>query len=64
MNVGQPVIMQAANSSGVLMALRCYIAGQTFEEMGIIRYKTKNAEVVEIFADDVKDAIERFQKGE
>ena len=46
------------------MALRCYIAGQTFEEMGIIRYKTKNAEVVEIFADDVKDAIERFQKGE
>ena len=50
--------------SGVLMALRCYIAGQTFEEMGIIRYKTKNAEVVEIFADDVKDAIERFQKGE
>ena len=32
--------------SGVLMALRCYIAGQTFEEMGIIRYKTKNAEVV------------------
>ena len=50
--------------SGVLMALRCYIAGQAFEEMGIIRYKTKNAEVVEIFADDVKDAIERFQKGE
>ena len=28
--------------SGVLMALRCYIAGQAFEEMGIIRYKTKN----------------------
>ena len=50
--------------SGVLMALRCYIAGQTFEEMGIIRYKTKNAEVVEIFADDVKDAIARFKKGE
>lgn len=49
--------------SGVLMALRCYIAGQTFEEMGIIRYKTKNAEVVEIFADDVKDAIARFKKG-
>ena len=46
------------------MALRCYIAGQAFEEMGIIRYKTKNAEVVEIFADDVKDAIARFKKGE
>jgi hypothetical protein len=33
-------------------------------KMGIIRYKTKNAEVVDIFADDVKDAIARFKKGE
>ena len=49
--------------SAVLMALRCYIAGLPFEEM-VARYKTKNAELIEIFADDVKDAIERFQKGE
>lgn len=49
--------------SAVLMALRCYIAGLPFEEM-VARYKAKNAELIEIFAEDVKDAIRRFQKGE
>lgn len=42
-----------------IVALYCRLV---FGGNGIIRYKIKNAEVVEIF-DDVKDAIERLQKG-
>lgn len=49
--------------SAILMALRCYIAKRPFEEM-VKRFKTKNAEVVEISAEDVREAIQRFEAGE
>ena len=49
--------------SAILMALRCYIAKLPFEEM-VKRFKTKNAEVVEIAEEDVRDAIRRFEAGE
>lgn len=49
--------------SAILMALRCYIAKRPFEEM-VKSFKTKNAEVVEISAEDVREAIRRFEAGE
>ena len=49
--------------SAILMALRCYIAKRPFEDM-VKRFKTKNAEVVEISAEDVREAIRRFAAGE
>lgn len=49
--------------SAILMALRCYIAKLPFEEM-VRNFKTKNAEVVEISADAVREAIRRYQAGE
>ena len=49
--------------SAILMALRCYIAKRPFEDM-VKHFKTKNAEVVEISAEDVREAIRRFAAGE
>lgn len=49
--------------SAILMALRCYLAELPFEEM-VKRFKTKNAEVVEIAAEEVWEAIARFEAGE
>lgn len=49
--------------SAVLMALRCYLAGRPFEEM-VKRYKTKNAEVVVIPAEEIREAAGRFYRGE
>lgn len=49
--------------SAVIMLLRCYIAGLPFDEM-VRHFKTKNAEVVEITADAVREAIRRYQAGE
>lgn len=49
--------------SAVLMALRCYLAGLPFEEM-VKRYKTKNAEVVVIPAEEIREAAGRFYRGE
>lgn len=49
--------------SAVVMALRCYIAGLPFEEM-VKQFRTRNAEVVEIDAEEVREAIARFACGE
>lgn len=49
--------------SAIIMALRCYLAKRPFEEM-VKHFKTKNAELVEISADEVKEAIVRFGAGE
>lgn len=48
--------------SAVLMSLRCFLAGRPFEEM-VANYKTKNAELLEIDAGEIGDAIERFAAG-
>ncbi len=53
----------AVTHSAVLMALRCYLAKLPFEEM-VKRYKTKNAEVVVIPAEEIREAAERFCRGE
>lgn len=49
--------------SAVLMALRCYLAKKPFEEM-VSHFKTRNAEVVRISAENVKEAIARYEAGE
>lgn len=49
--------------SAILMALRCYLAERPFEEM-VKRYKTKNAEVVVISEEEIREALIRFDRGE
>lgn len=49
--------------SAILMALRCYLAKLPFEEM-VKRFKTQNAEVVEISEESVREAIARYHRGE
>jgi len=49
--------------SAILMSLQCYLARLPFEEM-VRRFKTKNTQVVEISAEDVREAIRRFAAGE
>ncbi len=50
--------------SAILMSLGCYLAKLPFDEDEMVgRFKTKNAEVVEISAEDVKEAIENFKRG-
>ena len=47
--------------SAVLMAVRCYLDGYSFEEDNMVgRYKTKNTEVVAIQAEDLMNARKRF----
>lgn len=48
--------------SAVLMALRCYLAELPFSEM-VKRFKTQNAQVVEIQSADIKAAKDRFIAG-
>ena len=50
--------------SAVLMALRCYLAGEPFEEMVKRQFKTKNVGVVEIAEDEIRAAIRRYEAGE
>lgn len=49
--------------SAVLMAVRCYVEGYSFDEDTMVgRYKTRNTEVVEISEQEMRQAIERFRK--
>ncbi len=51
--------------SAVLMAIRCYIAGAPFEEESmVVKYKTKNTEVVEVTREEIRHALQRFKKEE
>lgn len=50
--------------SAILMSLGCYLAKLPFDEDEMVgRFKTKNAEVVEIEAVDIREAIENFKRG-
>lgn len=48
--------------SAILMSLRCYLAGLPFEEM-VRGFKTKNAQLVEIQEEEVREAIRRYAAG-
>lgn len=50
--------------SAIMMSLGCYLAKLPFDEDEMVgRFKTKNAEVVELDAEDIREAIENFRKG-
>lgn len=49
--------------SAILMVLRCYLAKLPFEEM-VKRFKTRNAEMVAIPAEEIREAICRFEMGQ
>ncbi|MDD6057419.1 MAG: histidine phosphatase family protein [Clostridiales bacterium] len=49
--------------SAVLMALRCYLKQQPFDEMAV-KFKTKNAEMIQIDAQEIREALKRFAAGE
>ena len=50
--------------SAILMSLGCYLAKLPFDEEKMVgRFKTKNAEVVTIEAEQIWEAIENFRKG-
>lgn len=50
--------------SAILMSLGCYLAKLPFDEDEMVgRFKTKNAEVVTIEEEQIREAIENFRKG-
>ena len=51
--------------SAVLMAIRCYVAGCSFDEDTTVgSSKTSNTEVVELSEQEIRQAIERFSRKE
>ena len=50
--------------SAIMMSLRCYLAGSCMDDETMLNYRAKNTEVVEIDADDIKEAIKRFWREE
>ena len=48
--------------SAILMSLRCYLAGLCMDDETMLQFRTKNAEVVEIDAEAIREAIRRFEK--
>ena len=48
--------------SAILMVLRCYLARLPFEEM--LSFRTKNAAWFSVSAEEIKDALTRFDAGE
>ena len=50
--------------SAILLSLRCYLAGLCMDDETMLQFRTKNAEVVEIDAEEIKRVIARFAKEE
>lgn len=50
--------------SAIMLSLRCYLAGLCMDDETMLEFRTKNAEVVEIDAEEIKRVIERFAKEE
>ena len=46
--------------SAIIMSLRCYLAELCIDDDTMLQFLTKNIEIVEIEADDIKRAIRRF----
>ena len=50
--------------SAILLSMRCYLAGLCMDDETMLKFRTKNTELVEIDAEEIKQAIERFQREE
>lgn len=50
--------------SAIMLSLRCYLAGLCMDDETMLSFRAKNTEVVEISAEQIKEAIKRFQREE
>lgn len=50
--------------SAIILSLRCYLAGLCMDDETMLKYRAKNAEVVEIDSEEIKKAIRRFEQEE
>lgn len=50
--------------SAIMFSLQCYLAGMCMDDETMLSFRAKNAEVVEIDAEEIKRAIERFAREE
>ena len=50
--------------SAIILSLRCYLAGLCMDDETMLQYRAKNAEVIEIDAKEIKEAIKRFEMEE
>lgn len=50
--------------SAIMLSMRCYLAGLCMDDETMLDFRAKNAEVVEIDAEEIKRAIKRFQEEE
>ena len=50
--------------SAIIMSLRCYLAGLCIDDESMLAFRTDNAEVVAVEAEEIKRAIERFAEEE
>ena len=50
--------------SAIILSLRCYLDGCCMDDETMLKYRVKNAEVIEIDADEIKKAIKRFEEEE
>lgn len=50
--------------SAIILSLRCYLAGLCMDDETMLKYRAKNAEVIEIDAEEIKKAIKRFEREE
>lgn len=46
--------------SAVLVSLRCYLAGLCMEDETMLKFRTKNTEIVEVDAEEIREAMKRF----
>jgi len=50
--------------SAIMLSLRCYLAGLCMDDETMLNFRAKNTEVVEVSAEEIKKAIERFGEEE
>lgn len=50
--------------SAILVSLRCYLAGLCMDDETMLQFRTKNTEIVEIDAEEIKKGIRRFKEDE
>lgn len=50
--------------SAIMLSLRCYLAGLCMDDETMLEFRTKNAEIVAIEAEEIKQAIKRFASEE
>ena len=50
--------------SAIILSLRCYLTGLCMDDETMLQFRAKNAEVIEIDAKEIKNAMKRFEQEE